>query len=227
MGRPPLPVGTFGRIGFLRTPSGDVQARARFRDFDGRTRLVSRTGVSRAAAERALKAELSVRRGPGGAGALTGSSRVSALVDAWLAADHGWSTGTERTYRSVVRTCVVPAFGELCLCEVTPGRVSRALTSIAKSSGPGAAKTARACLSGMFALAITDGAVTANPVRDASARLNASAKKAPHALTVEQTRRVVELFRASPRAAVAGLVRNRSATSSVVRSRTVITSPRS
>jgi integrase len=99
-----------------------------------------------------------------------------------------------------VRTCVVPAFGELCLREVTPGRVSRALTSIAKSSGPGAAKTARACLSGMFALAITDGAVTANPVRDASARLNTSAKKAPQAHTVEPTGRLVELFRSSPRA---------------------------
>jgi integrase len=200
MGRPPLPVGTFGRIGFLRMPSGEIQARARFRDFDGRTRLVSKTGASRAAAERALKAELTVRRGPGGAGALTGGSRVSALVDAWLAADHGWSIGTERTYRSVVRTCVVPAFGERCLREVTPGRVSRALVSIAKSSGPGAAKTARACLSGMFALAITDGAVTANPVRDAGARLNTSARKAPQALTVEQTGRLVELFRSSPRA---------------------------
>ena len=49
MGRPPLPVGTFGKIGFLLLPSGEVQARARFRDFDGRTRLVSKTGVSRAA----------------------------------------------------------------------------------------------------------------------------------------------------------------------------------
>ena len=47
--------------------------------------------------------------------------------------------------------------------------ISRALSAIAKTSGPGAAKTARACLSGMFALAVADGAVTANPVRDAPA----------------------------------------------------------
>jgi hypothetical protein len=38
MGRPPRPVGTFGKIGFVEQPSGDVQARTRFRDFDGRTR---------------------------------------------------------------------------------------------------------------------------------------------------------------------------------------------
>ncbi|WP_222193292.1 site-specific integrase [Modestobacter italicus] len=201
MGRPPLPVGTFGKIGFLLMASGEVQARARFRDFDGRTRLVSKTGISRAAAERALKTELAARRGPGGAGVITASSRVSALIEAWLAADHGWSTGTERTYRSVIRTSVLPAFGQLTLQEVTPGRVGRALTAIAKSSGPGAAKTARACLSGMFALAIDDGAIAANPVRDATVRIDTTAKKAPRALTVEQTTRLVELLHASPRAA--------------------------
>src|SRR3954451_9815896 len=165
MGRPPLPVGTFGKIGFLLLSSGEIQARARFRDFDGHTRLVSKTGATRAAAERSLKTELAARRGPGGAGVVTASSRVSVLIEAWLAADHGWSTGTERTYRSVIRTSVLPAFGQLTLQEVTPGRVGRALTAIAKSSELGAAKTARPCLPGMFSLAINDGAVNANPVR--------------------------------------------------------------
>jgi hypothetical protein len=100
-------------------------------------------------------------------------------VEAWLAADHGWSTGTERTYRSVIRTSVLPAFGQLTLQEVTPGRISQALTAIAKTSGPGAAKTTQACPSGMFSLAIDDGAVTANPVRDARVRIDTTAKKAP------------------------------------------------
>ncbi|WP_225232271.1 site-specific integrase [Klenkia terrae] len=200
MGRPPLPVGTFGTIGFFPTAGGEVQARARFRDFDGRTRLVSKTGRSKAAAERALKTELTTRRGPHGTGLLTASSRVTALVDAWLATDHGWSTGTERTYRSIIRTSVLPALGELCLREVTPGRVARAITAIAGTSGPGAAKTARACLSGMFALAIVDGAVTANPVRDAGVRVTRTAKKAPRALTPEDTARLVELFATSERA---------------------------
>jgi hypothetical protein len=36
-------------------------------------------------------------------------------MEAWLAADHGWSIGTERTYRSVIRTSVLPAFGQLTL----------------------------------------------------------------------------------------------------------------
>ena len=59
----------------------------------------------------------------------------------------------------MVNKQVKPALGQLRIREVTPGVVSRALTAIAKSSGPGAAKSTRACLSGMFALAIQDGAL--------------------------------------------------------------------
>ena len=62
VGRPPQPVGTYGRIHFVGQPSGEVQARTRFRDYDGRVRMVTKVGRSRASAERALKAELSSRQ---------------------------------------------------------------------------------------------------------------------------------------------------------------------
>jgi hypothetical protein len=74
-------------------PGGQVKARVKFRDWDGRVRLVSRIGASRAAAERALKEALTTRRTPGGAAALTSGSRMTALADAWLAADHGYAFG--------------------------------------------------------------------------------------------------------------------------------------
>jgi hypothetical protein len=67
LGWPALPVGTFGKMGFAKQPSGEIQARARFRDYDGRTRLVSKIARSRAAAERALKAELPSRQAPASA----------------------------------------------------------------------------------------------------------------------------------------------------------------
>ncbi|MCF6743144.1 site-specific integrase [Blastococcus sp. KM273128] len=198
MGRPPLPLGTYGKVLFIAQPSGQVKARAKFRDFDGRVRLVSKVGPSRAAAERALKAELTGRQAPGGVGAITAGTRMATLAEAWIEADHGWSTGTQRTYRSVVNKQVKPAFGQLCIREVTSGVVSRALAAIAKSSGPGAAKTARACLSGMFALAIQDGAIAVNPVRDSTAKIS-TGKRAPRALTAAETGRLVELFRTSDR----------------------------
>jgi hypothetical protein len=96
-------------------PSGQIQARARFRDFDGRVGLVAKHGRSRAAAERALKLELTNRQTPVGGGAIAATMHVSELARLWLEAPHRWSTGTERTYRSVVRNQVVPALGN-CGC---------------------------------------------------------------------------------------------------------------
>lgn len=199
MGRPPLPIGTAGKILFVSRSNGQIQARAKFRDFDGRVRLVAKYGRSRAAAERALKLELANRQTPGGAGAVVAGTHVSDLAELWLDAPHGWSTGTERTYRSVVRNQVVPALGELRLREVTAGVVSRALRAISERHGPGAAKSSKACLSGMFRLAIEDGAVAVNPVRDSSARISVD-KKSPRALTPEETTTLVAWLRANERA---------------------------
>jgi hypothetical protein len=41
MGRPPLPVGTFGQIHFLKLDKHRVAARTYYRDLDGRHRLVT------------------------------------------------------------------------------------------------------------------------------------------------------------------------------------------
>ncbi|MDQ6851585.1 MAG: tyrosine-type recombinase/integrase [Actinomycetota bacterium] len=199
MGRPPLPLGTAGKVFFVPMSNGQIQARAKFRDFDGRVRLVAKHAPSRAAAERALKIELANRHTPGGAAAVTASIRVADLAQLWLEAPHGWSTGTERTYRSVIRSQVVPALGELRLREVTAGVVSRALRAIAERHGPSAAKSAKACLSGMFGMAIEDGAVAVNPVRDSSARISVG-KKSPRALTRDETTTLTEWLRTNERA---------------------------
>src|SRR3954454_3578522 len=103
-GRPPLPIGTYGKVTFVDQASGHVQARAKFRDYDGRVRLVSRVGPSRAAAERALKAELTDRQAPAGGAGLTPGTRVRELAQVWLETPNDWSTGTARTYRSMVNT---------------------------------------------------------------------------------------------------------------------------
>ncbi len=199
MGRPALPLGTAGKTLFVPMRNGQIQARAKFRDFDGRVRLVAKYGPSRAAAERSLKIEMANRQTPGGAAAVVVSTHVGGLAEVWLDAPHGWSTGSERTYRSVVRNQVVPALGALRLGEVTPGVVSRALRRIAERSGPSAAKSAKACLSGMFKLAVEDGAIAANPVRDSSARISVSTKS-PRALTVDETAMLTGWLRDNERA---------------------------
>ncbi|MDT0261526.1 hypothetical protein [Jatrophihabitans lederbergiae] len=59
-------MGTTGKTLFVSMSKGQIQARAKFRDFDGRIRLVAKHGRTRAAAERALKIELTNRQTPGG-----------------------------------------------------------------------------------------------------------------------------------------------------------------
>jgi hypothetical protein len=61
MSRPRIPIGTFGEIGFINRPGGRVEARTRFRDWDGQTRLIQATASSKAAAEVALKKRLAER----------------------------------------------------------------------------------------------------------------------------------------------------------------------
>lgn len=62
MSRQRLTIGTFRGIGHLVSPNGRVIARARFRDWDGKTRLVQATGDTQKSAERALKATLTEPR---------------------------------------------------------------------------------------------------------------------------------------------------------------------
>ena len=80
-GRPRTTIGTFGQFTFVTATNGNVKARARFRDDDGQLRLVQATGVSRTAAERALKAKLAKRNSHvSGAGGLSPDSSFEALA---------------------------------------------------------------------------------------------------------------------------------------------------
>ncbi|MBD7958121.1 hypothetical protein H9651_10765 [Microbacterium sp. Sa4CUA7] len=85
MSRQRLAIGTFGDIGFLPAAHGRIMARARFRDWDGRTRLVQVTADTKVLAERALKVKLSTRDlFQPASSSLTPDSPFSALVDYWL-----------------------------------------------------------------------------------------------------------------------------------------------
>ncbi len=57
MGRPPLPLGTAGKVRHYGSRKSWV-ATCKFRDYDGVTRTVERTGESKGATERALKEAL-------------------------------------------------------------------------------------------------------------------------------------------------------------------------
>lgn len=118
MARPPMPVGSFGKIATWQNGPAWL-ARAKYRDFDGVVRPVKRSGRTRAAAERALRAALVDRQAPAKQSEVTAETTVARVAELWLAeveraVDAGTkSPGTLDTYRSILRRHVGPALGEL------------------------------------------------------------------------------------------------------------------
>lgn len=104
-----MPVGTFGKIGFI----DQSNARSEFVHAFVTTTVAS--AWCRRPNERALKTELADRTTPGGS-AITSATRMDVLADARLAAAHDWSTGTERTYRSVIKRSRLSRPSASCVC---------------------------------------------------------------------------------------------------------------
>jgi hypothetical protein len=85
MSRPPLPLGTHGRIRVYRLGPKRFRARTQFRDHDGVVRDVERTGPSVSAAENLLKVALRDRGRGARDGEVTADSTVRELGELWLA----------------------------------------------------------------------------------------------------------------------------------------------
>ncbi|GAA3207022.1 tyrosine-type recombinase/integrase [Microbacterium terregens] len=184
MSRVRLAIGTFGEIGFLAAAPGRVIARARYRDWDGRTRLVQATAETRALAERALKVKLSTRSSfQHTITTLTPDSLFSHLVDYWLEdldQEGRLSTTTRQLYERNIRTLVIPAIGNLTLREIGVARCDQLLKQLNKRSYS-RAKHARVVLRLAFGLAVRHEVLSRNPM-DHVARLNRQISM-PDALT--------------------------------------------
>lgn len=165
MARPPLVLGTWGNIS--ATGKGTAwSASARFRDFDGVTRQVRRTGTSRQKAKDALVEHLRDRVRLHGAD-LNGEARVSILADRWYDTLLGKrANGTLDVYRRTIKNHVRPALGELRIREVTVPVVDRHLVAVEENVGKATAALCRVVLMGMFSLAVRHGAAAMNPVRE-------------------------------------------------------------
>jgi len=170
MGRPPTSVGTSGSVSFDRNSGGNYLARTRYREYDGTLRRISATGKTKAAALAALKVRLRDRRTPLGED-MDGTTKLSALAEVWLTDKLGsdaLSSQTKSAYEYTLNKYVLPPLGNLRLQEVSTSTVDRYLKDLTKNTGHGAAKSARAVLSGVFDLAVRLDVLLANPVRSAA-----------------------------------------------------------
>lgn len=197
-GRPPLPIGAYGKIS-VRDISGEntpkcFEAIAYYRDPDGVTRRVKARGPSRTGAENNLREAIAQRRHNAGA-QLTPASRVSDAATAWFrtlqaqveAGDK--APGTATNYESVWRVHIEPALGRLRLREATTARCEAWMLAMRERVGPAHCVKARAVLSSILGYAARMDALPANPVRDISPIPGAGGRKRkPRALTaVERT----------------------------------------
>ncbi|WP_125099270.1 hypothetical protein [Leucobacter chromiireducens] len=178
MSRPRLTIGTYGDIGYQAASSGRMTAYARYRDWDGMTRVVQATAQTQKAAERALKAKLAERTlYQPTAGTLTPDSPFEDLVAYWLAdldLDDRLSPSTRQLYERNMRTLVTPAFRGLTLREIGVARCDQFLKHLSKQSY-NRARQARVSLRLAFALAVRHEVLPRNPL-DHVGRL----RKPPH-----------------------------------------------
>jgi integrase len=170
MGRPTLPLGTWGKIRRYQLGPKSWRATANYRDYDGETRRVERSGSSAAKAERKLIEDLRDRARVNGQGEITADTPLREVAAAWFEAfkRQDKASTTIDAYDDALRLHVLPAVGSLRVRELTVGVADRFLSSVRDKTGASAAKHAKTVLSSVMGLAARNEAIDHNPMRDVS-----------------------------------------------------------
>ncbi len=194
MGRPPLPLGTAGKVRVVATSAG-YRARALYRDYDGVCRVIERHRGTKAAAEAAIKLAVRDRARLDGGGDIKPDTRVSVLAEAWFAGLQDLSPTTMQAYRNRLDHQVIPGLGNLRVRELTVGVIDRHLRTVTTRHGASTAKMTKSVLSGICGLAARHDALERNPVRD-SGGISTKPRRAPKSLSVEQAQELLGKLRA-------------------------------
>lgn len=197
MSRQWVPIGTHRAVTVLTLPDGRMEARTRFRDLDGKSRLVSARGQSRSAAEIALKRRLSERNvyQPVDT-SLTLDSPFGELVDYWLAdldLEARIAPSTRRFYEDAIRREVLPAFEHLTLREIGVARCDALLKRLGQLSYA-RSKRAKTVLRLAFGLAVRHEVMPRNPI-DGVSRMH-KPKRSPTALTAVEVNAIRAVIKA-------------------------------
>lgn len=200
MGRAPLDMGKPGRITIRKLPprpdtAGKLrpvfQARCRFRDFDGQTRLVAAQGRTGTAAQNALLVKLDTRRGAGSAELKPASTFVQAAA-LWLTQVEATRAGTTcDSYRQWLNGRVLPDLGHLRLAELRVGYLNTYFTRL-RTQGYSAStrRMIRKVIRGPLNVAVQHEAIPANPLA-AIDPIEGKPRQA-RSLTPEERRRLLE-----------------------------------
>lgn len=180
-----IPRGSHGNVVLKRQSDGRWLARVQVRDVDGRVRSVRVSDQTKGAAARKLERRLSERVDP----TITGVSPDTTfenLARTWLEhrRDHGkvrtqgrLAPQTLATYNAEITHVIVPAIGDVRVREASVPFLDRLLADVEHGRRHGrylprstgrSTRQLRVVLGGMLALAVSHGALPANPMRDAA-----------------------------------------------------------
>ncbi|GAA1242738.1 site-specific recombinase XerD [Oryzihumus leptocrescens] len=210
MARLPLALGSWGEISVVPLKDAEGQAtgyraRTRFRDLDGKVRLVERSGRSQTAARTELKKHLNDRTRLSSEGDLSGMDTFAKAADLWMikiermVREGRRSPGTRETYRRQLTAHVLPALGQLRLVEITTPLLDRFVSRLVDQVGPATARTSRTIVSGVLGMAVRQGAIVSNPVRELE-RVEGKRRRDPRALTEDERREWFAKLRLDQRA---------------------------
>lgn len=169
MARPPLPLGSWGRIARTRLGPNRWEATCRYRDMDGHTRVVRKRTPTHskdrqgAVAERVLIESLTDRSYMSGS-TITPESTILELAVAQASEWDGLAERTVDQYRARAKI-VTDAIGGQRLRELQVSTLERLLGVVAESRGATTAVHVRSRLSQMLDYAVRHDAIEYNPVR--------------------------------------------------------------
>lgn len=169
MARPRIPLGTLGTISVTDQPdkNGRYRAKANYRKSNGTLGQITRYRKSRIKAQLAVQAAFE-QLAESNSATISPNMRVRQLADLFIAdKTERRAPGTVQTYQVAIDAHVKPRLGDLTIREAGNVQIMNDfITSIAKTNGHGAAKNCRSVLSGMMAMAVRNGALERNPIRD-------------------------------------------------------------
>jgi integrase len=186
-------VGAWGEISVAAVGPKRYEASARIRLGTGESKRVRARGASRTAARDNLKAKLVEMREEILSEEIGRDTRFGKVAAMWIDdleveyRQHGRSPDTIRQWRGYVRNWVIKSLGQLTCAEVEQSvrTCDRLIQRCLEERSYSAAKSLRTVLTGICQYAIRYGAMTSNPIKNAS-RLREPERKEILALTGEQ-----------------------------------------
>lgn len=202
MARPPLPLGTWGKIRVYELGPKSWRAIAKYKDYDGVARPVEARGESRPKATNNLLERLRDRARVSSDGDIRPESTVADAAVIWLRGidESDRAARTKQEYRYTWDRYLSAAIGKVLFRDVRVSTVNRVVVKVRDDVGKGAAKHCKVVLSGIFGLAVRHDAIDENPVRELEP-IGGKRRKKERAVTSSNIGAALGVFHASENAA--------------------------